>query len=239
MHALLNWNLKLNKPGFIGNRTITDILSGYLQYIQISASHFFLHITPNQFYDLRLYILSPSQIYPSYNPPSHLPVYCHADLQWWSPTAPLLHIGVVLLEFISPVRKQRYLTQPSHTVPRFSKAAFSPHGLSSRQAYIVALLSPAADTPLAAAVKFLRSGNLWNRFVVMKKDGRICPLTRFCQTFTQSFFIFLCGGADKRHIWNKIRIQLETNGLKVFCCGPPRNRCLLYTSDAADERLPV
>ncbi len=120
----------------------------------------------------------------------------------------MLHIGVVLLEFISPVRKQRYLTQPSHTVPRFSKAAFSPHGLSSRQAYIVALLSPAADTPLAAAVKFLRSGNLWNRFVVMKKDGRICPLTRFCQTFTQSFFIFLCGGADKRHI----------------CCGPPRNR---------------
>ena len=38
----------------------------------------------------------------------------------------------------------------------------------------------------------------------------------FCKTFTQSFFIFLCGGADKRHIRNKIRIQLETNGLQVL-----------------------
>ncbi len=38
----------------------------------------------------------------------------------------------------------------------------------------------------------------------------------FCQTFSQSFFIFLCGGADKRHIRNKIRIQLETNGLQVL-----------------------
>ena len=38
----------------------------------------------------------------------------------------------------------------------------------------------------------------------------------FCKTFTQSFFIFLCGGADKQHIRNKIRIQLETNGLQVL-----------------------
>ncbi len=38
----------------------------------------------------------------------------------------------------------------------------------------------------------------------------------FCKTFTQSFFIFLCGGAEKRHIRNKIRIHLETNGLQVL-----------------------
>ena len=38
----------------------------------------------------------------------------------------------------------------------------------------------------------------------------------FCKTFSQSFFIFLCGGADKQHIRNKIRIQLETNGLQVL-----------------------
>lgn len=38
----------------------------------------------------------------------------------------------------------------------------------------------------------------------------------FCKTFTQSFFIFLCGGADRRHIRNKIRIQLETTGLQVL-----------------------
>lgn len=38
----------------------------------------------------------------------------------------------------------------------------------------------------------------------------------FCRTFSQSFFIFLCGGADKRHIRNKIRIQLEANGLQVL-----------------------
>lgn len=38
----------------------------------------------------------------------------------------------------------------------------------------------------------------------------------FCNTFSQSFFIFLCGGADKQHIRNKIRIQLETNGLQVL-----------------------
>lgn len=38
----------------------------------------------------------------------------------------------------------------------------------------------------------------------------------FCKTFSQSFFIFLCGGADKQHIRNKIRIQLETNGFQVL-----------------------
>lgn len=38
----------------------------------------------------------------------------------------------------------------------------------------------------------------------------------FCKTFTQSFFIFLCGGADKQHIRNKIRIQLETIGLQIL-----------------------
>lgn len=38
----------------------------------------------------------------------------------------------------------------------------------------------------------------------------------FCKTFSRSFFIFLCGGADKQHIRNKIRIQLETNGLQVL-----------------------
>lgn len=38
----------------------------------------------------------------------------------------------------------------------------------------------------------------------------------FCKTFSQSLFIFLCGGADKRHIRNKIRIQLEANGFQVL-----------------------
>lgn len=38
----------------------------------------------------------------------------------------------------------------------------------------------------------------------------------FCQTFSQSFFIFLCGGAGKRHIRNKIRIQLENKGFQVL-----------------------
>jgi len=46
------------------------------------------------------------------------------------------------------------------------------HGLSSGQAYVVALLSPAAGIPLAAAVKFSRSGNLWDRFVEIKRTGR-------------------------------------------------------------------
>lgn len=38
----------------------------------------------------------------------------------------------------------------------------------------------------------------------------------FCKTFNHSLFIFLCGGADKQHIRNKIRIQLETNGFQVL-----------------------
>jgi len=42
------------------------------------------------------------------------------------------------------------------------------HGLSRGQAYVVALLSPAAGIPLAAAVKFSRGGTLWNRFVAIK-----------------------------------------------------------------------
>jgi hypothetical protein len=42
------------------------------------------------------------------------------------------------------------------------------HELSKGQAHVVALLSPAAGIPLAATVKFSRSGNLWNRFVAIK-----------------------------------------------------------------------
>lgn len=38
----------------------------------------------------------------------------------------------------------------------------------------------------------------------------------FCKTFTESFFIFLCGGADKKNIRNKIRLQLEMNELQVL-----------------------
>lgn len=38
----------------------------------------------------------------------------------------------------------------------------------------------------------------------------------FYKTFSQSFFIFLCGGADKQHIRNKIRGQLETNGFQIL-----------------------
>lgn len=38
----------------------------------------------------------------------------------------------------------------------------------------------------------------------------------FCKTFSQSFFIFLCGGADKQHIRNKIRSLLEANGLQIL-----------------------
>ena len=40
------------------------------------------------------------------------------------------------------------------------------------QAHVVALLSPVAGIPLAAAVKFSRSGNLWNRFVAIKITSR-------------------------------------------------------------------
>lgn len=38
----------------------------------------------------------------------------------------------------------------------------------------------------------------------------------FCKTFSQSFYIFLCGGASKQHIRNRIRIQLEQSGLQVL-----------------------
>lgn len=38
----------------------------------------------------------------------------------------------------------------------------------------------------------------------------------FCKTFSQSFFIFLCGGAAQEHIRNKIRSQLELNGLQIL-----------------------
>ena len=38
----------------------------------------------------------------------------------------------------------------------------------------------------------------------------------FCKTFSQSFFIFLCGGAAQEHIRNKIRNQLEINGLQIL-----------------------
>ena len=38
----------------------------------------------------------------------------------------------------------------------------------------------------------------------------------FCKTFSQSYYIFLCGGADKQHIRNKIRALLEANGLQIL-----------------------
>ena len=38
----------------------------------------------------------------------------------------------------------------------------------------------------------------------------------FCKTFSQSYYIFLCGGADKQHIRNKIRDLLEANGLQIL-----------------------
>lgn len=38
----------------------------------------------------------------------------------------------------------------------------------------------------------------------------------FCKTFSQSFFIFLCGGAAREHIRNKIRTQLEISGLQIL-----------------------
>lgn len=38
----------------------------------------------------------------------------------------------------------------------------------------------------------------------------------FCNTYNHSFFVFLCGGADKQHIRNKIRIQLEKNDFQVL-----------------------
>jgi len=38
----------------------------------------------------------------------------------------------------------------------------------------------------------------------------------FCKTFSRSFFIFLCGGAAKEHIRNKIRTRLEVSGLQIL-----------------------
>lgn len=38
----------------------------------------------------------------------------------------------------------------------------------------------------------------------------------FCKTFSQSFFIFLCGGASQEHIRNKIRNLLEISGLQIL-----------------------
>ena len=38
----------------------------------------------------------------------------------------------------------------------------------------------------------------------------------FCTTFNRSFYIFLCGGADRQHIRNKIRTLLEANGLQIL-----------------------
>lgn len=38
----------------------------------------------------------------------------------------------------------------------------------------------------------------------------------FCKTFSQSFYIFLCGGAAQEHIRNKVRNQLEISGLQVL-----------------------
>lgn len=38
----------------------------------------------------------------------------------------------------------------------------------------------------------------------------------FCKTFSQFFFIFLCGGADKNNIRNKIRKQLEKAGFQIL-----------------------
>ena len=38
----------------------------------------------------------------------------------------------------------------------------------------------------------------------------------FCKTFNHSFFVFLCGGANKQHIRNKIRSQLEEGGFQVL-----------------------
>ena len=38
----------------------------------------------------------------------------------------------------------------------------------------------------------------------------------FCKTFSQSFFIFLCGGASQENIRNKIRNKLEISGLQIL-----------------------
>lgn len=38
----------------------------------------------------------------------------------------------------------------------------------------------------------------------------------FCNTYNQSCYVFLCGGAGKDHIRNKIRLQLESNQFQVL-----------------------
>lgn len=38
----------------------------------------------------------------------------------------------------------------------------------------------------------------------------------FCKTFSKSFYIFLCGGAEQKHIRNKIRLLLEKKGFQIL-----------------------
>lgn len=38
----------------------------------------------------------------------------------------------------------------------------------------------------------------------------------FCKTFSESYYIFLCGGAGKYCIRNAVRIQLESNGYQIL-----------------------
>lgn len=38
----------------------------------------------------------------------------------------------------------------------------------------------------------------------------------FCNTYNQSCYVFLCGGAGKEHIRNKIRLLLENNRFQIF-----------------------
>ncbi len=38
----------------------------------------------------------------------------------------------------------------------------------------------------------------------------------FCKTFSESCYVFLCGGARQEHIRNKIRVQLENNGFQIL-----------------------
>lgn len=86
------------------------------------------------------------------------------------------HIGVALLGFIYPCQKARVCNAaiPYSSTP-FEGGVFSVcamHGLSrGGQAHVVALLSPVAGIPLAAAVKFSRSDNVWNRFVAINRVG--------------------------------------------------------------------
>ncbi|WP_313525544.1 retron St85 family effector protein [Anaerotignum sp.] len=38
----------------------------------------------------------------------------------------------------------------------------------------------------------------------------------FCKTFSESCYVFLCGGAGREHIRNKIRVYIENNGFQVL-----------------------